>query len=565
MSEIWRQWIGQTIDGRFPLHQYLGHTDHSAVFLTEFTDGQAAKAAIKFISADFQDPDHQLHLWSQAAQLQHPGLLGIFHAGRCRLTDMDLLYIVTEYADENLAQILPQRPLTPEETQQMLEPIVAALVYLHNKGMAHGHVKPSNILAVGDFLKLSVDTIVPIGESTGPQRQRDLYDAPESGAGPATTEGDIWSLGQTVVETLRQHTTALPFDDQADPIISDFLPQPFEDIALHALRRDPAQRWTSADIAHCLHPRPVGVTPQPQPQPIAVAVAAGAATPAATNPPPTAASGPPVMPPLSVPLSREPAVPLEKMQIPVRGGRSYSVPPATPRIRREPSSAREFVVPSYVVPLLLAGTVLLIAILALPRLFRNPPKEGPNTPAPSALAANSRSDKTSPETATSSSSSKTPAPVVRTEKSGASTNAPRSPEATTSAASPVTSSTGPATKAPARDASAVFAERAATSGSEKGEVLNPVLPTASASALSTIHGTVRVTVKAKVDPVGRVSDAELFAPGPSKYFAERALLAARQWEFSSPATNGHSMPSEWLIRFEFSQSGAKAFPTQTAP
>jgi TonB family protein len=95
--------------------------------------------------------------------------------------------------------------------------------------------------------------------------------------------------------------------------------------------------------------------------------------------------------------------------------------------------------------------------------------------------------------------------------------------------------------------------------------LNQVLPTASQSALSTIHGTVRVTVRAKVDPVGRVSDAELFAAGPSKYFAERALVAARQWEFSSPETNGHSMPSEWLIRFEFSQSGPKAYPTQTAP
>jgi hypothetical protein len=28
---------------------------------------------------------------------------------------------------------------------------------------------------------------------------------------------------------------------------------------------------------------------------------------------------------------------------------------------------------------------------------------------------------------------------------------------------------------------------------------------------------------------------------------------------------GHSVPSEWLIRFHFTPAGPKAIPTQTAP
>jgi len=36
-------------------------------------------------------------------------------------------------------------------------------------------------------------------------------------------------------------------------------------------------------------------------------------------------------------------------------------------------------------------------------------------------------------------------------------------------------------------------------------------------------------------------------------------------EFTAPEVNGRSIPSDWLIRFEFSQSGTQVFPRQTAP
>ena len=558
MSEIWKQWIGLSVDDRFPLRQYLAHTEHSAVFLTDYADTDNRKAAIKFISADTPGAEKQLTYWSHIAQLRHPGLLPIYHTGRCRITDMDLLYVVMEFAEENLAQILPQRPLTPEEAQQMLDPVVDALVYLHGKGLAHGHIKPSNILAAGDYLKLASDTVIPIGDPRAAQRDSDVYDAPENAAAPIEAASDIWSLGQTLVETLTQQTAALPFNDNVDPAIPESIPQPFQDIARRSLRRNPKDRWTSSEIAARLGPQVVP-TPAPAPppvpppayEPIAVAVAAGATASQAlpSQTPPSVQ-----FEPLNVPLSREPAVPLSRLPV--------TPPPTTvyPRAQKPspkispPPSERDFVLPNYIVPVLLAGTVILIAVLALPRLFRHQPALGSAT-----TSAKNTSNVATPSHRTEAPRSKEEvAPPAASPTSRPPADSTNTTPATARPASPVASS-NVETKTPASAATPSAASP------NSGDVLNQVLPTPSKQALNTIHGTVRVTVRAHVDAAGRVSNADLEAAGPSRYFSQQALQAAKQWEFASPENNGHSVPSEWLIRFEFSPDGAKAYPTQTAP
>jgi TonB family protein len=96
-------------------------------------------------------------------------------------------------------------------------------------------------------------------------------------------------------------------------------------------------------------------------------------------------------------------------------------------------------------------------------------------------------------------------------------------------------------------------------------VLDQVLPDVSGKALATISGKVRVTVLAHVDPSGNVSSADFENPGPSKFFADLALKAMRRWEFNSPEVSGRSVPSQWLVRFEFTASGVKAFPQQVTP
>lgn len=107
--------------------------------------------------------------------------------------------------------------------------------------------------------------------------------------------------------------------------------------------------------------------------------------------------------------------------------------------------------------------------------------------------------------------------------------------------------------------------KSASSTPGRGEVLDQVLPRPGAAALATIQGTVRVVVKVEVDAAGNVSQSLLENPGPSRYFADQAAEAAHGWVFNSPEVDGRSVPSEWLIRFEFTPSGVRAYPRQTKP
>lgn len=98
-----------------------------------------------------------------------------------------------------------------------------------------------------------------------------------------------------------------------------------------------------------------------------------------------------------------------------------------------------------------------------------------------------------------------------------------------------------------------------------GEVLNQVLPDVSDKARSTIWGTVRVAVKVHVDPIGNVAGAQLDSPGPSKFFADKALEAAKNWDFAPAKLDGHNVASDWVIKFHFTHSDIKAYPTEETP
>ena len=252
MSEAWKRWEGRTVDGRFPLQSYLGGSGHSAVFLTvtQPSGSDSEKAAIKLIRAGAGDANHQFLRWKAASELTHPNLIRIFEAGRCELDGTELLYVVMEYAEENLSQILPERALTAEETRGMLAPVLRALQFVHDKGFVHGHIQPSNILAVGDQVKLSSDALSMAGERSGGARATSAYDSPEAATGAISTAGDVWQLGMTLIEVLTQH---LPVWDRARmsaPQVPAAVPEPFREIAGHCLQVDAGKRWTVGEILH---------------------------------------------------------------------------------------------------------------------------------------------------------------------------------------------------------------------------------------------------------------------------------------------------------------------------
>ena len=84
-----------------------------------------------------------------------------------------------------------------------------------------------------------------------------------------------------------------------------------------------------------------------------------------------------------------------------------------------------------------------------------------------------------------------------------------------------------------------------------GEVVNQVLPDVPTKARASIEGRVRVRVRVRVDSSGSVVDAKLESAGPSRYFANLAMQAARRWKFRPTKLDGRDVLNEWVLRFEF--------------
>lgn len=244
MTRDWAQWQGETVDGRFRLDRYLGGSEYSGVFATEF---QGQKAAIKLREGEPRS--------EPGAELSHPHLLKILRTGRWEREGRRLSYVVMEYADEVLSNFIPERALEAEEARETLAPVLEALTYLHDRcGLVHGRIKPSNILSIGEKLKISSDGLRRVTEP-GSLAARGAYDAPEAPEGRCTPAMDVWSVGVTVVEML---TRQVPVGDgRGNPVLPTTLEEPFRDIASHCLQPDPQRRWTVTQIADRLAGRPV--------------------------------------------------------------------------------------------------------------------------------------------------------------------------------------------------------------------------------------------------------------------------------------------------------------------
>jgi TonB family protein len=261
--ELGKDWVGKVVDKKFPLRQWLGASDHSIVFLTERSGGR--KAAIKLIPAQKVDEDAQLSQWAGMGHLSHPNLMQLFEFGRCQVDGARFLYVVMEFAEENLGEILPVRPLTPSEASEMLFPVAEALGYLHRFGFVHSRITPSNITAADNQLKLSSDSLRKIDEGKiqegkiadgkpGVDRKRppSAYDAPELGITGPTPAADIWSLGRTLVAVLTQNAPKSASGNGSAATVPQSIPQPLNEIARQCLQVDPLRRGRVHDIVRRL-------------------------------------------------------------------------------------------------------------------------------------------------------------------------------------------------------------------------------------------------------------------------------------------------------------------------
>ena len=266
MTEAWPTWQGEVINGVYPLRRFLSGSDHSAVFLTECKAQDAADAAIKIIPAERVRADAQVSHWRTAAGLSHPHLIRLLDAGRCQLGGQQFLFIVMEYAEQTLSQVLSHRALTPDEVREMLLPTLDALAFLHRKNLVQGDLKPTNFLVVNDQLKLASDTVRPAGEPRASAAKSSFYDPPEAINGRLFPAGDIWGLGVTLVEALTQCLPAWPDERAETPWLPTTLPPAFVATVRRCLSQYPVSRPTATDLEAPLKrapQAPAASVPQP--------------------------------------------------------------------------------------------------------------------------------------------------------------------------------------------------------------------------------------------------------------------------------------------------------------
>lgn len=249
MTEDWtKEWERRIVNGVYPLRRFLDRSNHSVVFLTECKAQNVAQAAIKILPANPALTEAQLAHWRRVATLSHPHLIRLLDAGRCQLGGHNFLFVVMDHAEQNLAQILPGRPLTPDEVRDLLPATLDALAYLHGKNLVQGGLKPPNFLVVDDQLKLASDTIRPAGERTASTAKPSLYDPPEAKNGTVSTAGDIWGLGITLVEALTQTPPAWSRERSESVSLPANLAPEFVDTVQRCLNRDPGHRPAIAEL-----------------------------------------------------------------------------------------------------------------------------------------------------------------------------------------------------------------------------------------------------------------------------------------------------------------------------
>ncbi len=462
---------------------------------------RAQKVAIKVIPAAAVDAERQLACWKWVSELVHANLLKILDYGKCDLDGAGYLFVVTEFAEEDLGDILPQRALNAEETRGMIAPVIEALTTLHQQGWIHTRVHPGNILAMGDQIKVSSDSISPKDEMPGIATKLEGFAAPEWGSVGATSAQDIWSLGASIVAAMTQKPPV--FGDDGGLELPAGIPEPLAGIAREALKPEAGKRISIAGIRAKLNPASAPAI-----------VANEAEKPAQKQPERITAKIDPVKVPRS-PVAPPPVTSESRAPIPAR-------PPI--RTQAEPTK-------SYWMPV---GAALFVVMIfsGLIKLYR----QQSNAAAP-------------PAAATRLSTTKPTAPSVV-----ASSREPVTSSKRKAAAEPNSESI------PYREA-AGKADGPAT----KGDVMDQVLPEVSGKARGTIHGRVRVSVRIHVNAAGTVDTAELDTPSSSKYFAEQSIRAAKKWQFNAPEINGRSVASDWLLHFEITSTATNVTSRQVSP
>ena len=260
------KYIGKRLDGRYEIHELLGVGGMAYVYKA-YDKIEKRWVAIKILKEELAGNSDFLRRFRNESKaiavLSHPNIVKVYDVS---FGDR-IQYIVMEYIDGiTLKQYIEQQgEIKWREALYFTVQILRALQHAHEKGIIHRDIKPQNIMLLEDGTIKVTDFGIARFSQAETQTMTDKaigsvhYIAPEQARGGYINDkADIYSVGVMLYEML---TGQLPFvadnavsvaimQMQAEPTppsrINPSIPKGLEEITMHAMEKNPAQRFPSA-------------------------------------------------------------------------------------------------------------------------------------------------------------------------------------------------------------------------------------------------------------------------------------------------------------------------------
>ena len=260
------KYIGKRLDGRYEIHELIGQGGMAYVYRA-YDRIENRWVAIKILREELSDNSDFLRRFRNESKaiavLSHPNIVKVYDVS---FGDR-IQYIVMEYVDGiTLKQYIEQQgEIKWREALYFTVQILQALQHAHERGIIHRDIKPQNIMLLEDGSIKVMDFGIARFTQAETQTMTDKaigsvhYIAPEQArGGHINDKADIYSVGVMLYEML---TGQLPFvadnavsvaimQMQAEPTpptrINPSIPKGLEEITMHAMEKNPAQRFPSA-------------------------------------------------------------------------------------------------------------------------------------------------------------------------------------------------------------------------------------------------------------------------------------------------------------------------------
>ena len=173
MTQNWIEYEGR-MAGAWRLDSFLGTREGMPAYESSSESGAEGRAVVKLLLPDDERAGAVWTSWELANKCSDDSLLLVYDTGEAELDGTVVSFAAMETPEIGVAEILAQRTLNEAEARSLVAGVASGLEYLHQHGLQHGSVIPSNMHVVGNAVKLSADTISTADEDGWKSDMRQL-------------------------------------------------------------------------------------------------------------------------------------------------------------------------------------------------------------------------------------------------------------------------------------------------------------------------------------------------------------------------------------------------------